>query len=96
MNEQEIKAMIDADHRIKDFVSSEKGYLEINWFKVPIVNFKEDKGASFYYKIPLDKHADYKSITSFMEKCMEYISDLIEQEREKNLCVNPERKHFLK
>lgn len=94
MNEQEIKAMIDAAPNIKDFISSDKGQLEVKYHGEPVIIFKEAVGCSYYFKFPYSQSVDYRSVKSFMRSCVKYIGKLLEQEREKNICVNPDPKHY--
>ena len=91
-----ISKMIRNNQDVQSFISEPNGLMHIEFHGQPIVFFKEGVGASYYFKLPYSRDVDYRGIKSFMKVCVDCIGELIEEKRAKDICYNPEEKHFIK
>ena len=95
-DKETISKMIRNNQNVQSFISEPNGSMHINFHGQPIVIFKEGIGASYFFKLPYSKDVDYRGIKSFMKVCVDCIGELIEEKQEKDICYNPEEKHFIK
>lgn len=95
-DKETISNMIRNNQDVQSFISEPNGSMHIVFHGQPIVIFKEGDSASYYFKLPYSKEADYRGIKSFMKVCVDCIGVLMEEKRDKDICHNPEKIHIIK
>lgn len=95
LNRESIRELIKNNKSLKSFISGDTGIMPIDDFGLPIVIFKEDVGASYYFRLPLDQNVDYSGVETIIKECVKYISELLEEKRDSEICLNPEKKRIL-
>ncbi len=80
-----IEEFIRENKVFEAFVNGSTGRFDFNLYGVPISIFKEEKGADYYYRLPIDKSFSYENVEAFMKEATPIISKMIEEERNRKL-----------
>lgn len=87
MEKEIIRRLINRNDSLKDFINGTYGYINYCVSGVPVCIFKEDVGVSLYYKLPYNPNFDYEKVVEFMKYAIPILSEMLEEERAKNLNI---------
>lgn len=95
LNRESIREAIKRNKLLDSFISGDIGMLPFDDFGLPIVIFKEDVGASYFFRLGLDQSVDYSGVEIIIKECVKYIGELLEEKRDSEICHKPEKKRIL-
>ena len=86
-NKESVRELIVNSRMFQDFVHGNKGYMNVTLWNIPVAICKESIGGSYYYRVPYNASLKYEELAEFMEVAIPVLSELIEEQRVKDLLV---------